>query len=732
MSEDIFDRRATHRTRARLETARTAGAWLPWAGASLALLYWAGIAAWLYVTLGADGIKALSPLLLAGGGAAVFVPGVALMVAGVMARESSRSSEANAVVLASARLLLEPAEYARDGITSIAEALTEMRSRMDGLRHDIEASVTGALKAAEIVRADSEVLVQKMSSERQSLNQLSESLRNQAEGLARAIPRYAQTMTEAARIAQAEVAKADETLDQRLRSVEDAARRLGERIDQLDTMGAESRKRAQNLAGSLARMDEQLVQSTRMVDAAVRAGELATAASKGTADSLRDAMSDALGSALKVSETIAAQSAAASEDARGALTRLKEVGLQAEATTRSATMAVKAQADETEQRINQLSEFLFRAASKATQMTEGGLEKARERIERASVLVKQIKGEEHGDSSVEDLWLDPTSTAARPETFRPAMTKPTASADFEIAMREAGAPDDVIVAHRASMARPASNSASNSANNSAHNSAGNPASVSAPAPLHAPAAPQPRPQPQAVAPLIAPLIASVASAFTPPAPPPPTLSAIRAAVQSAAPPVQAAPVQAAPVPAPPVQAPPVQAPPAQAPVQASVQPHAPGGSTFPNPFSVVPPSAPLADPSRNSALSWRDLLTGIEEVDPDQREETVSTVIDHLNRAGVKLTHIVRASDLRRIATASHQGERQRRRAIRDVAPAEIQRVSRLLDADSDLQQAARTFVAVEEPDALRVLATAERAREDAAPRLSAYLLLDAALGTMI
>jgi hypothetical protein len=140
----------------------------------------------------------------------------------------------------------------------------------------------------------------------------------------------------------------------------------------------------------------------------------------------------------------------------------------------------------------------------------------------------------------------------------------------------------------------------------------------------------------------------------------------------------------------------------------------------------------MADPSRNPSLSWRDLLTGIDDAGPTRREETVSTVIDHLNRAGVKLTHIVRASDLRRIASASHQGERQRRRAIRDVAPGEIQRVSRLLDADAGLQQAARTFIAVEEPDALRVLATAERAREDAAPRLSAYLLLDAALGTMI
>ncbi len=64
--------------------------------------------------------------------------------------------------------------------------------------------------------------------------------------------------------------------------------------------------------------------------------------------------------------------------------------------------------------------------------------------------------------------------------------------------------------------------------------------------------------------------------------------------------------------------------------------------------------------------------------------------------------------------------------------PSEIQRVSRMLESDHDLQRAARNFVTHEEPDALRVLSMAERAREDAAPRLSAYLLLDAVLGAAI
>jgi hypothetical protein len=138
---------------------------------------------------------------------------------------------------------------------------------------------------------------------------------------------------------------------------------------------------------------------------------------------------------------------------------------------------------------------------------------------------------------------------------------------------------------------------------------------------------------------------------------------------------------------------------------------------------LFPPEAPARDPA-----AWRELLNTVEEVPEQRRDRSAGSMIDRLDRAGVRLGGVVSASDLRRIASASHQGERQRRRAIRDVVPGEIQRISRLLENDRDMQVAARTFVNAEAEDALRVLAVSERAREDAHPRLSAYLLLDAAL----
>ena len=629
-----LDRRVNTRIRAQLETARTAGAWMPWAGAAIAVMLWGAIAIWMIATLGIEGLMNQPPAILAGGVGVLLATGLTLICAGVMAREGARSSQANAIVLTSARLLLEPAESSREEVSSLAEAIAretqainralgETRNRLDGLKGDIEVSVTAALKAAEIVRADSEVLVHKMGSERQGLAQLAENLRHQSDTLAKAIPRHAQLMADATRAAQEQVRQADATLDQRLRDMNETAGHLAQRISQLDTMGAESRKRAQNLASVLMRLDEQLVQSTRMVEAATKAGELAAAATKSTAESLRDMVSDAIGSALKATETINSKSAQASDDARQAMTLLKEAGLQAEATTRAATHAARAHADETERRINQLSDTLFKTATKATNAAESGLERARARIEKASLLIGRMK-EDSETSSVDDLILEPLAPAPAPAPApvpEPVLQLPPAPAPSPLFAKPTAAADAAWFNQK------------------------------------------PRPAP---------------------APPKPDPAADRELVLDR-------PVSAR-----------------QAPVY--------------DPFAASE-SKPIT--------SWRGLLGGVDEVSAQVEETSAGAIIDRLDRGGVRL-HVVKASDLRRIANAAHKGERQRRRAIRDTAPSEIQRVSRMLEADRDLQHAARSFVAAEEPDALRVLSMAERARENAAPRLSAYLLLDAALGMQV
>jgi hypothetical protein len=680
---DLTDRRnSSARVRAQLEAARTAGAWMPWAGAALALLLWGGVAAWLIAVVGFAEIFAQPPLVLAGGFAALFAPGLALICAGIMAREGARSAEANAVVLTSARLLLEPAEASRSEVASLGEAvasqtqslnraLMETRTRLDALKGDIDTSVTAALKAAEIVRADSEVLVSKMGAERQSLAQLSENLRKESDQLAKAIPRHAQLMAEATRAAQEQVRQADATLDQRLRDLNETAGHLAQRINQLDTMGAESRKRAQNLASVLMRLDEQLVQSTRMVESATKAGELAAAATKSTAETLRDTMSDAIGSALKATETMTTRSTQASEDARTSLMLMKEAALQAEATTKAAAHAARAHADETEKRINQLSDSLFRTATRATNAAEEGLERARQRIEKASGLISRMKDDVE-PSSVDDLILEPIpKVSAAPPVVSPApvAAKPEPKAEPR---PEPDRPFPLFATRETPAPQPPAPQANSGHTNGTY---GNQASLTQ---------------------------ANVTSLF---AAQKPTASAM----------VHDDPLLD----------------------------HTRGDGAHDDELvlqHVATPSPRREDfffenePKRHDAgrdESWRGLLSGIDQPQPQVREQSAGAMIERLDRAGVRL-HVVKAADLRRIANASSQGERQRRRATHETAPQEIQRVTRMLEVDRDLQHAAREFVTREAADALRVLSMAGRAREDAAPRLSAYLLLDTALGMQI
>jgi len=668
-------RRPQERVKAQLEAAHTVGSWMPWAGVALAVMLWG--AALILMFAGGPAVLSAPPAVLAAGVGVLLASGLAMICAGVMARETSRSAEANRIVLQSARLLLEPAQTAREEITSIAAAVTtetqnvnralaDTRSKLDGIKKEIESSVTMALKAAEIVRADSEVLVHKMSSERQSMTQLAESLRNQSESIAKAVPRHAQMLSEAAKAAQDQVRKADETLTSRLRSLEETAGHLGGRIDQLDNMGAESRKRAQNLAGALMRLDEQLVQSTRMVEAATKAGELATAATRSTAESLRDAVSDAIGGALKATEQVTATSARASEDARIAMAQLKETGLQVEATTRSAAIAAKNQADETEARVRRLMQVVLSEGSKAGHVAETDLvDRARQRIEKASKLIGKMKSDEQPkpikQPSIDDMILDPPAFELRAEPTQQPMQRAAAPDG-----RNSQADREPLFARDAGRATQAD-------------------------PLFA--APQTEDDFLLDKPVNGRAQRPAATGSYEPVSQPDELVLNNNVTQLRG---------------------------------RSAQPLVPE-TRAPQAFD------PLFPPERvsngNNGAPWRDLLNTVEEVPEQKRAMSAGSMIDRLDRAGVRLGGMIAAQDLRRIASAASQGDRYRRKAIRDVAPGEIQRVARLLETDRDWQMAARSFVSAEEADALRVLAVSERAREDAHPRLSAYLLLDAALG---
>ena len=97
--------------------------------------------------------------------------------------------------------------------------------------------------------------------------------------------------------------------------------------------------------------------------------------------------------------------------------------------------------------------------------------------------------------------------------------------------------------------------------------------------------------------------------------------------------------------------------------------------------------------------------------------------------SGIRLTEVFRPRDKKKIASAARKGEGTRRKAVVDIAARQVQRVQKHLDSDGDLMLMAREFLIVEESDALRALDKTSHSSKNASARLSAFLLIDAAMG---
>ncbi|MEL6284646.1 MAG: hypothetical protein AAFQ18_00415 [Pseudomonadota bacterium] len=177
-------------------------------------------------------------------------------------------------------------------------------------------------------------------------------------------------------------------------------------------------------------------------------------------------------------------------------------------------------------------------------------------------------------------------------------------------------------------------------------------------------------------------------------------------------------------------------------------PHLTRAVNAPAPRPATPPASPdrqapeavkppLAMPDRSDLepgtgrgdAPWSSILGDIDREESGQlpREETAESVIRRLETSGIALSNIFRPKAKKKIATAARKGEQSRRAAIISTAKTEVDRVAKRLLADPDLAQMAGDFVSMEEADAIAALDRTQKSGRNASPRLSAFLLLDAA-----
>ncbi len=386
---------------ARLEAAQNTSGHLAWGGLALAFLWWVAAIVGTIALLGADAISQAQPALIIAGLIAIILPGLMLVLSGMMAREQARSTAANAVVLEAAARLLLPAESMSKDARVFADEMSKASAEVDrSMGHALSAmKAMGAEIGDERQRLESVTyasadnardLAERLGNERTGLEQLAKDLREQTDLLNEAIPEQAELMVASAKAAASEVAAAEDALQGRLSSLDQTGRSLAQKITAMDTLAAEAGERNETLLFAIARMEEKLEQSRKTVETAARAGELAAAAAGTTGDRLLESVKVALDGAKDASTQIHKQTFEASESAARSLADLKEAGQQAAAAVRAAGMAARAEMDISERRVSTASQALF----DKTQSMEARVTPAKKKkpvAEAAPAQVEEIK-----------------------------------------------------------------------------------------------------------------------------------------------------------------------------------------------------------------------------------------------------------------------------------------------------------------------------------------------------
>ena len=374
----------------RLEAAQGASSWLAWGALGLAFLWWVAAFVGSAALIGAEALGAMQPALIIAGLIAIILPGLMLVLAGMMAREQARATAANAVVLEAAARLLLPSETMADEARAFADEMASASAEVDrSMGHALSAMKAMAgeigderqrLESVTYASADNaRDLATRLGNERNGLEQLAKDLREQTDLLNDAIPEQANLMVASAKAAATEVSAAEDALQARLVTLDQTGRGLAQKISALDTLAAEAGERNETLLFAIARMEEKLEQSRKTVETAARAGELAAAAAGTTGDRLLESVKVALDGAKDASSQIQNQTFEASESAARALAELKEAGQQAAAAVRAAGMAARAEMDISERRATNTSQALL----KKSQSVEQRVAAATTRVERA-------------------------------------------------------------------------------------------------------------------------------------------------------------------------------------------------------------------------------------------------------------------------------------------------------------------------------------------------------------
>lgn len=334
------------------ERAQDPGGVIGTLGFAVAAVWVVGSLIGAVVLIGPSRIGSLT-LPEAGAVAAVAVlPAMMAVFSGLAARDSARArAEARRLADAADRLLNPErsaevaarrlAESVRGEINQLDQALLQTLERLRDVEGQIAKQAAAVDEMSGQAKAGANQMIVGMEREREELMRISRELTNQAQSIGGSISKHTQSITEAARVAEAEVRAADQALDHRLTSFGAAAALISDRTSGLSSAAQASADSALRLEHALSNALDILSKATNLTDAARQSAEAATLAANSTAGAVRETTHKAIDDAKRAADLIRGEAVNVEREAAAALERLREAAEAARIAARGARSAVE-------------------------------------------------------------------------------------------------------------------------------------------------------------------------------------------------------------------------------------------------------------------------------------------------------------------------------------------------------------------------------------------------------
>jgi archaellum component FlaC len=271
---------------------------------------------------------------------------------GLAARDSARArAEARRLADAADRLLnpersaeeaaRQLAMTVRGEINTLDRALEQTLARLQEVEGQIARQAQAVDEMTDQAKAGANQMIVGMEREREELMRISRDLSQQAHTIGDSISRHTQSISEAARLAEAEVRAADQALDHRLTSFGAAAALISDRTHGLSSAAQASADSALRLETALSNALDVLAKATNLTDAARQSAEAATLAANSTAGAVRETTHRAIDDAKRAADLIRGEAVNVEREAAVALERLREAAEAARAAAIDARAAVE-------------------------------------------------------------------------------------------------------------------------------------------------------------------------------------------------------------------------------------------------------------------------------------------------------------------------------------------------------------------------------------------------------